>query len=349
MTAPVRRIADLSIDELAGRLACGQLYLDYGAALLAVRSSLRGFAADLQRVYGAFALLDRPDFLDLHVRMERGRGLRRWLRPQARFLVDGGEPFEPFPLDNALPLFEWGVNWCFARRCNQHLLLHAGVLALGGRAVIMAAPPGSGKSTLTAAMMLDGFRLLSDEFGVLTLARRELLPMLKPVALKNASMDVIADFSPQAGLGRRFAGTRKGDVGHLGPDAASVAALAEPARPALLIFPAWQAGAGLACERLAPEQAFAQLAFNSFNYAQLGEPGFHAVADVTERCPAWTLGYSDLREAIGAIRGLLAETGSSRGQDADQSADQGVDQGLGRQARLERVQGVEQTQQGGDS
>lgn len=317
MSAPVRRIADLSIDELATRLARGQLYLDYGAALVGVSSSLQHFATDFQQVYGAFPLLDRPEFLDLHVRVQRGRGLRSWLRPQVRFLVDGGEPFEPFPMRNALPLFEWGVNWCFARRCNQHVLLHAGVLALDGEAVIMAAPPGSGKSTLTAAMMLDGFRLLSDEFGVLTLDRGELLPMLKPVALKNASMDVIREFSPQASLGRCFEGTRKGDVAHLAPDAASVAALAEPAKPALVIFPAWRAGAGLSCERLAPEQAFAQLAFNSFNYTQLGEQGFHAVADVIEHCPAWMLGYSNLREAIGTIRALLGGLASGRGSGDD--------------------------------
>lgn len=308
MTVPGRRIADLPAGELAARLARGQLYLDYGAALVGVTSSLRPFAADFQRVYGEFPLLDeRPDFLDLHVQVCRGGGLRRFLRSQVRFLVDGGEPFEPFPLDNALPLFEWGVNWCFARRCNQHVLLHAGVLALGGRAVIMAAPPGSGKSTLTAAMMLDGFRLLSDEFGVLTLERRELLPMLKPVALKNESMAVIRAFSGEARLGRRFTGTRKGDVGHLAPDAGSVAALAEPARPALVIFPAWRGGAPLRCESLAPEQAFAQLAFNSFNYSSLGEPGFQAVADVIAGCPAYTLGYSDLGEAIAAIRGLLEQ------------------------------------------
>ena len=132
-------------------------------------------AALSQDVYRSFEYLPTADFADFHVVLDRGRGARRWLRPQARFSIDGVEPFEPFPLTSALPLFEWGVNWCFAQRFNQHVLLHAGVLAIGDRAVVMAATPGSGKSTLSAAMMLSGFRLLSDEFGVLNPEIGELL------------------------------------------------------------------------------------------------------------------------------------------------------------------------------
>ena len=76
---------------------------------------------------------------------------------------------EPFPLDTPLPLLEWGTNYALATRLFCYLLLHAGVVERGGRAIVMPALPGSGKSTLTAALTLRGFRLLSDEFGVVRL------------------------------------------------------------------------------------------------------------------------------------------------------------------------------------
>lgn len=299
----VRELCSAELDEV---LARDGLFIDYGACIARVRARLPGFGAVFRRLYGAFGYRPQADFADLHVELTRAAGLRRWLRPQSRFRIDGIEPFEPFPLAGAMPLFEWGLNWCFAKRCNQYVLLHAAALALGERAVLMAALPGSGKSTLAAAMMLHGFRLLSDEFGVVDPQTGRVRSMLKPVALKNRSIEVIRERSATACLGPTFFGTRKGDVAHLAPDEASVAALPHAPRPALVIFPAYREGAALAVDPQVPEQAFARLAFNSFNYARLGAVAFHAVADIAERCPAYQLSYGRLDDAIACIRELLA-------------------------------------------
>ncbi|WP_291986800.1 HprK-related kinase A [Candidatus Accumulibacter sp. ACC007] len=304
------RIRDLPLTLLEKRFSTASLALDYGAAIVRVRSRLGVFVRDFQQVYGAFAVADAPPFADFHTEVCGGQGLRSFLRPQSRFLIDGIQPFDPFPKAQALPHFEWGVNWCFAQRFNQHVLLHAGALALGDRAVIMAAPPGAGKSTLTAAMMLRGFRMLSDEFGVLCPRTGKLWPMLKPVALKNRAVDVIRDYADNAILGPLYKGTRKGDVAHLAPLAASVDARQRPARPCLLLFPSFRDGATLNIRRLPGEEAFARVAFNSFNYALLGQISFAAVAEVVAACPAFALEYSKLDEAIEAIRTMIAESTS---------------------------------------
>ena len=286
--------------------APGGLRISYGACTVRVRAFVDGFASALKTVYGAFPFCPGDEFDDFHLVVDRGRGLRRWVRPTARFLIDGVEPFEPFPESSALPFFEWGVNWCFAQRFNQHVLLHAGVLALDDQAIIMAATPGSGKSTLAAGMMLSGFRLLSDEFGVLDPISGKLLPMLKPVALKNESIGVIRSLSDVPTLGPLYRGTRKGDVSHLAPDAHSVESLGIPAHPALVIFPRYRAGASLELKPQLPEEAFARLAFNSFNYALLGPTAFDAVATVAAQCEVYELTYSNLPEVIECLRGLLS-------------------------------------------
>ena len=312
LAGPVR-IRDQSLADVAAACASGRFKLDYGAATVQLHCSLPGFARVLHNVYGAFRILGSDvAFADYHVRLLRGRWLRAIARPQARFLIDGMEPFDPFPLDNALPLFEWGLNWSFGQRGNQYVLLHAGVLARNDQALVMAAPPGSGKSTLAAAMMLRGFRLLSDEFGVLCPETAKLLPMLKPVALKNASVDVIRRFSANALMGPLFRGTKKGDVAHLAPDDRSTDGIRQPARPALVLFPSFESGAQLRVQRMPGEDAFAHLAFNSFNYHLLGPVGFKAIADVIESCPAYKLRYSDLDQAIERIGELLDEAGAKQ-------------------------------------
>lgn len=315
---PLPRLREHPLRAVNKQARQGCLYIDQGAATLRIRSSLQDFIQVLHRLYGNFPSLPvDTHFADHHVELRRGRGLRALFRPQSRFLTEGRQPFDPFPIDGALPLFEWGVNWCFAQSAHQYVLLHAGVLAKGDRAIIMAAPPGSGKSTLAAAMMLRGFRLLSDEFGVLRPDTGDLIAMLKPVALKNQSVEVIRAFSDQAVIGPLFPGTRKGDVAHLAPNEASADAIHRPARPALVIFPSFEAGAALDSRRLPGEDAFAHLAFNSFNYHLLGAIGFEAVADVIAACPAYALRYSDLDAAIGQIDRLLDEANAETSADVD--------------------------------
>lgn len=291
---------------IASALGHTGLSLDYGACTVRVIAPHTGFETPLQTVYHAFDFIENPAFSDFHINLYRGSNIRRFLRPTVQFEIDGVTPFDPFPLSNALPLYEWGINWCFAQRFNQYVLLHAGTLALGNSGIIMAAVPGAGKSTLSAALMLRGFRLLSDEFGVLNPTTGELLPMLKPVALKNQSIDIIRSFSDDAWLGPTFAGTKKGDVAHLGPDRPSTIARHQPATPRLIIFPRYEGGAKLSLTPQSPELAFSRLAFNSFNYALLGPISFSAVTTLAAKCPAYELRYSKLDEAVNCLHDLVA-------------------------------------------
>jgi HprK-related kinase A len=224
-----------------------------------------------------------------------------------RFWCDGQSPYEPFVASNALPLMEWGTNWQIGRRFNERVLLHAGVVEREGVALVMPALPGSGKSTLTAALSLRGWRLLSDEFGALDPETLELVPVLKPVALKNQSIAVMRAFEPQVELGTLFPNTRKGDVAHLAPPAAAVARRHESAFAGAVVMPRWQAGESTRMEALDPHIAFSSLAFNAFNYAVAGVSGFEAVAALARDCPVWQLVYSDLDDAIATLGRLWPE------------------------------------------
>lgn len=281
------------------------LCIDLGAATVRVRAAIESFVPQLRAAYRNFPFEADAPFCDIHVELRRPRGLRRFVRPQAVFMLDGLRPFESYPADSALPLFEWGVNWSISARLNQHLLLHAGTVERDGNAIILAAVPGAGKSTLTAALMLSGYRLLSDEFGCVRLDSGELLALLKPVALKNQSIGVIRAFSSAARIGPTFTGTRKGDVAHLAPDPGSVALRHRPAVPAVILFPRYEIGADLLAQPMSATQAFARLAFNSFNYHLLGPDGFQTVADLVQQCPAFELRYGSLHDAIAEIDRLL--------------------------------------------
>lgn len=294
-------LADIPTSTLATVLSGDGLYFDVGAATLRVQGSSPFLAAQLQAVYPHFPLNTHAPWADVHCRLDAASGLRRWLRPQVLFSSDGRVSFAPFPAGAPLPLFEWGCNWLLGQRLNHLLLLHAGALERDGLALVLPAIPGSGKSTLSAALALRGWRLLSDEFAALDLERQFFRAMLKPVALKNQSIDVIRGFDPAARIGPCFPKTRKGTVAHLAASADSVASRHVGARPGAVVLPRWAAGSSTHWKPLPVHDAFSALAFNAFNYQLLGEPGFNAVLRLARNCPAWELVYSDLDDAIRTI------------------------------------------------
>jgi HprK-related kinase A len=246
-------------------------------------------------------LLDAEDFSDFHVQIARPRGLRRWVRPQARFIVDGRSPFAPYTAAHAFPALEWGINWCIATRAHYLLMLHAAVVERNGLAMLFPAWPGHGKSTLCAALIHSGWRLLSDEFGLVRPQDGTLLPLPRLIPLKNESIDVIRRFRPEAVLGPAFYGTRKGTVAHVRPPVDSISRAQEAARPRWLVFPRWIADAPFTLEPMPKSQAFLMVATNAFNYEILDETGFRLVTDMVRACDSYSLRYSDLDEAVASL------------------------------------------------
>lgn len=303
-------IGEVPEARIAAALAGDGLALEFGAARARVRGNVDGLASAIRIVYGAYPLVPCTGFFDVTASLRGGTGLHRFVRRQVVFVADGEPLFEPFPADTHLPLLEWGLNYLLAERFNHCVMLHAGAVERGGRAILLPAMPGSGKSTLTAALVSRGYRLLSDEFGVLSLDDGRLRPLLRPIALKNESIGLMRSFAPASVIGPSFEKTRKGTVAHFAPDAASVAAKDVPALPALVVFPQFDAQTDLLIEKVPKARAFAKLAVNSFNYEILGPRGFDAITRMMLDAPAFRLVYRDLDRAIAALDRLLEDAAS---------------------------------------
>jgi HprK-related kinase A len=264
---------------------------------------------DIQRLlYGERPPEDENQLVDFHVRVRRRRGPRGLLRPQAIFSTDMDTPFYPFPLEQAFPLFEWGLNYCIAMQAHQYLMLHSAVLERHGRVLLLPAPPGSGKSTLCAALAYRGWRLLSDEFGLLRPDSGLIDPIPRPIPLKNRSIEVFKAFEPDAIVGPLYPGTRKGDIAHVHPGEEALRRWNEAARPAWIVFPQYDPGATTRLHDFAKGRAFLKLSGNAFNYPLQGKRGFHAVERMIRECSTWYLPFRDLDEAVATLSRLADET-----------------------------------------
>jgi hypothetical protein len=301
----VLTLGELSSGELIKRVRSG-VSLRVGPFRYRVSSALLQVAQGLGKMYADFALDDGGGFHDFHVRVDRVAGWRRWIRPQVNFWSDGQPPFKPLPLDHAYAMLEWGMNWCVAAHAHHYLLLHAAVLEHRGVCVILPGDPGAGKSTLTAALMLAGWRLLSDELTVIDRDDGRVQPLARPVSLKNRSIEVIRSFDPQAVFGETAHDTHKGTVAHLRPTRESIVRMSDPGRPAHIVFPRWQEGAETCLAARPKANAFMHLANHAFNYSLLGRLGFDLCAQLVDSCGVWDFNYSRLDEALRVFEELAA-------------------------------------------
>ncbi|EGV27811.1 hypothetical protein ThidrDRAFT_4385 [Thiorhodococcus drewsii AZ1] len=275
-----------------------------GPFVVRMQTAVSDLARLLHEMWGHYPLCPEEPLRDCHLRVDWNGWYRPWFRPSSIFRVDGRAPFGPFPARHHLPMLEWGLNFCIAQRSHHLLLLHSAVLERNGNALLLPAWPGHGKSTLCAALAHSGWRLFSDEFGLVDAERGQLLPFPRLIPLKNTSIEVIRDFAPKAHLGPTFLGTRKGNVAHVRPPEESVTRMSEPARARWLVFPRWVADAPLQLEPMVKPEAFLMVATNAFNYEVVGQQAFELVGRMVNGSDCYRLVYSDLAEAIAALDAL---------------------------------------------
>ena len=289
-------VADVPLSDLARHLAKPGLSLDTGPFIVRLQSTLPAVARAVHHLYADFQVAPDDAVVDFSIRTARPLGIRRWWRREVLFFLDEASRPDRSAEGLAVPMLEWFLNSMVIKYAHQYVMLHAAVVARDGYAAILPGWPGSGKSTLCAALLHRGWRLLSDEFGLLRPGDSRLNPWPRPVSLKEASIDVVRSFMPAGSIGPVVAETSKGQVAQLRPPTDSVRRAMEPALPAWLVFPKYQDKASTAVTRLTPSRAYMRLADNSPNVEHLGMPAFETLASVIEMSEAYDLVYSDLDE-----------------------------------------------------
>ena len=282
----------------AARIAVGPVQFrigsDWPEPVAALESLYAGYPKDPERT------------ADATVRLFAARPWRRWLRPSVHIGGDFVVPDAlPLPLSMGLLAAEMGMNLQVALGWRRHMLLHASAVARDGRAVVMSGESGSGKSTLAALLGEGDWRLMGDEFTLIDPVAGDALAFPRAISLKNEAIAEMAGRGDAARLGPLLAGTPKGDIRHLIPRADAIAAMHQPVRPALILFPRF--GGEPAIEPMGEGEAFVRLTEASTNYIALGEAGFAALTRLVRTTPAFGIAYPDSASGIALVEQLWAE------------------------------------------
>lgn len=242
---------------------------------------------------------------DYSVRLEAARFGRRLFRPSIAIRGDYILPEAvPQSLEHGLISAEMAMNLQMALGERRFLLLHASSVEKDGRVLIMTGESGSGKSTLSALLDACGWRFMGDEFALIDPISGDIYPFPRPISLKNEAIALMRAQLPPERFGTVQAGTAKGDICHLIPEQAAIAAMDDPAPPALILFP--QYGLLRAIRPVGISEAFVRLTQASTNYTALGEAGFDALTRLVTSTPACAIDYPDTDTALALVNELWA-------------------------------------------
>lgn len=280
--------------------------LQTGPFTVSLESSISLVKNYIQQHYSSCMTNTSDDhFIDYHLGVHHGPLYRRLLAPQAEFRLNHRVPFKPLPLSQAHAMFEWGLNWTITSSANQYFIIHAAVLEKNGQAIIISAAPGSGKSTLSAYLATQGWRLLSDELALIDPVTMQVYGTGRPINLKNQSIELMKNYYPEADFSPIAKDTHKGEVCLLKAPEASIANSHTPATPSLLLFVQYTPDEKCHIEKVPPAKSLIEIISNTFNFGLLNQLGFDIAKKLINNTQAYYLEYNSFSLARDAIDSVM--------------------------------------------
>ncbi len=185
------------------------------------------------------------------------------------------------------------------------VVLHAGAVRWNGKAVLVAGPSGSGKSSMIAWLMDRGFEYLSDEAAVLDGAGT-LCGLPRALVVKPGAAEKIACLPAFEGA----LSIQSGSHTIVRPVNMEFATGSSPC--GLIIFPIFDSSATISVTPLNTAQTAMKLVECNLNARNLPDGGFRAITGLSRKTPAVTLtfgGFEHLEGAADVLARLVLDSG----------------------------------------
>ncbi len=158
----------------------------FNISLLGMRVAVAGDSPAIAAVLDRYVLPWRPREAFAPKTADRTIEVRQRGDGPLAVLVDGAVAGSvPTPLA-AIPLAQRALDEIVVRRQQEMAVVHCGVVAHGGRAILLLGPTRAGKSTLVAELVRRGAGYLSDEYAMIDAAGR-VHPYPRPLLLRSRS------------------------------------------------------------------------------------------------------------------------------------------------------------------
>jgi len=208
-------------------------------------------------------------------------------------------------IDELAPVAK-GIVWNTTIRDHSFFLdIHAGVVCDEQGGILLPAPPGSGKSTLTAALVSAGFQFFSDEVALLEETTFNVFPVPLALCFKDTGLEMASRFFPQVKtlpIHNRGDGKR---VCYMPPPAHALPASTAPKPVKAVVFPQFQPGASSKLDRMDTVDALKKLMDECLVVdKRLDRQKVAGLIDWIGKVDCYRLVFSDAEDAVRKIKRL---------------------------------------------
>lgn len=222
-----------------------------------------------------------------------------------RLVRDGVVLLSRSSLASVLERLVWHVNHQALARTRGLLLLHASAVESDGTVVVFPGDSGSGKTTMAAALAVEGCGYVTDEAVALDPASLLVHPYPKPLSIRAGSWPFVSSLAPPRHGSFPDAFT---DTWHASP-MGTAGGVGRPGVPGLLISPLYRReGPPARLREVTRAEMLARLVTGAFAGATpLGERAEHlrALLALVRGSDCLDLVYTDLGAAVAEVQAAM--------------------------------------------
>lgn len=270
--------------------------LDYD---FGIRTDDRRLAAYCERTLGSFKVSEPPT--RWYSVVESDEPAERY-----RIYLDAEGLFAASRADAVVRYLLWHVNYAVITESTRHLLVHAAGATIGQAAVVLPGEMNAGKTTLVAALGLDGFGILTDELVALNLGTGLIDPYPRPLNIEPGSWELLAGLRPPD---RDDNDPLPQQLWHVDPGSVRPGAVSPPAPIRWVLTPRFERGVDTRVEPMSRSEAVVLLYRHAFNKHRFGDAGIRALVDAVKNARCGRLVNGDLSGAVAAVRRFVAADG----------------------------------------
>ncbi len=240
-------------------------------------------------------------------RRERERGARGEGQSEG-LLYETRNPFE------FASFIEWSIIDTALERMEGYYQIHGGAVVKNNMGLILPAAPGSGKTTLTVALAMNGFKCLSDDVVLIDADSLRLNPFSRNIFITEEKKGVFDGYDINLLL-RKSEWMEYGGWDFIPPHPPSPqpsprgrGGEGQGERVAVvdfIIFPKYNPAQKTELKRISKGKAIFEIVRESFNFHKFRDRGVDIVHRLVENAECFQLTVNDLNEAVEIISDLF--------------------------------------------
>lgn len=200
---------------------------------------------------------------------------------------------------------EWRITSGILDQLGHFIQMHSAGLVRGKRALLLVGPSGSGKSSLALALLLRGWKCLSDEIILIDPKSGLVMPFPRSFHIHEDTLEMMSGIRMAGGVYFDNAGKRRLDPGlFLGEWVAG------PALPEWIVFPEYNPGGQGGLVRVGHTEAVTRLISQSINLVDHADRGLDVLTGLAGRIGCLKLSAGGLNEAVSLLTELTEENSS---------------------------------------